>query len=415
MTTTYILAGWLIDGSGGPVREKMMLTIENGRFAAIDKYVAGHGPDSSLVTDLSHCTLLPPLVDSHVHLFMSGATDKRIRENQLTAGYEELRPVIARHLHDLFSHGVLAVRDGGDPGGFALRYKSEKEMHGEMIVKVAGRAWHRRGRYGRLIGRHPAEGERLDAAWTREEEPVDQVKIVQSGLNSLKQFGGETTPQFSKEELAGLVLVAGQRGCRVMVHANGREPVRLAVEAGCHSIEHGFFMGRDNLALMAEKGTFWVPTVFTMKAYAANLGAAAPGADRRVIEKNLHAQLAQLTIARELGVKVALGTDAGSLGVLHGESVVEEMKLLIKAGYTLPEAIRCATLHGAQLLGLDDSGLIVRGRGATFLVARGGPAQLPRKLTYLERIYINGLPSELYRKNPVRHVRSAGASGAKVG
>lgn len=415
MTTTYILAGWLIDGSGGPVRKKMLLTIENGRFAVIEKYVPDQGIDISQVIDLSHCTLLPPLVDSHVHLFMSGATDKRIRESQLTAGYKELRPVIARHLHDLFSHGVLAVRDGGDPGGFALRYKSEKEMHKEMILKVAGRAWHSRGRYGRLIGRHPGDGERLDAAWACEEEPVDQVKIVQSGLNSLKQFGWETPPQFSGEELAGLVRIAGQRGCRVMVHANGREPVRLAVGAGCHSIEHGFFMGRDNLALMAEKGTFWVPTVITMKAYAANLGAAAPGADRRVIEKNLYDQLAQLAIARELGVKVALGTDAGSLGVLHGESVVDELKLLIKAGYTLPEAIRCATLHGALLLGLDDFGLIATGRGATFLVARGGPAQLPRKLTCLEGIYIDGLPSGLYRKNPIKHVGSAGEGGGKVG
>lgn len=403
MTTTYILAGWLIDGSGGPVREKMLLKIEDGSFAAIEKYRPDHGPAPSPLTDLSHCTLLPPLVDSHVHLFMSGATDKRFRENQLTAGYDQLRPVIARHLHDLFSHGVLAARDGGDPGGFALRYKGDREMHGEMILKVAGRAWHSRGRYGRLIGRHPGDGERLDTAWAREEEPVDQVKIVQSGLNSLKLFGGETPPQFSGEELAGLVRAAGQKGCRVMVHANGREPVRLAVEAGCHSIEHGFFMGRENLELMAEKGTFWVPTAFTMKAYAANLGAAAPGADRRVIEKNLNDQLAQLAVARELGVNVALGTDAGSLGVLHGESVVEEMKLFIKAGYSLPEAIRCATLNGARLLGLDNFGLIAKGRGATFLVARGGPAQLPRKLTYLEGIFLGGSPSRLYRKNPVKN------------
>ncbi|EKD36773.1 MAG: hypothetical protein ACD_75C01377G0001, partial [uncultured bacterium] len=112
---------------------------------------------------------------------------------------------------------------------------------------------------------------------------------------------------------------------------------------------------------------------------------------------------------RELGVDVALGTDAGSLGVLHGESVVEEMKLFMKAGYSLPEAIRCATLNGARLLGLDNFGLIAKGRAATFLVARGGPAQLPRKLTYLEGIYLGGLPSKLYRKNPVKNARSTTA------
>ena len=409
MTTTYILAGWLIDGSGEKVREKMLLKIEDGRFAAIEEYRPSCGLDASRLTDLSHCTILPPLVDCHMHLFMSGTIDQRVREAQLTAGYEELRPVMARHLADLFSHGVLAARDGGDPGGFALRFRKEMGVPPEMILKLAGRAWHRQGRYGRLVGKCPAEGEPLDLAFARDEESVDVVKVMQSGLNSLKVFGRETAPQFTLEELAGLVRSAEAKGRKVMVHANGREPVRLAIEAGCHSIEHGFFMGRDNLSRMAEKGTFWVPTAFTMKAYGANIGSAAPGADPRVVEKNLNDQLAQFAFARERGVSVALGTDAGSPGVLHGESVVEEMKLFIKAGYSLPEAIRCATANGARLLGLDDFCLLAKGRAATFLVARGGPALLPRKLGYLEGIYLNGLPSTLYRKNPVKHVRGRAA------
>jgi imidazolonepropionase-like amidohydrolase len=123
-----------------------------------------------------------------------------------------------------------------------------------------------------------------------------------------------------------------------------------------------------------------------------------------VIDKNLNHQIEQLALARELGVNVALGTDAGSLGVLHGESMVEEMKLFKKAGYSLAETVRCATSNGAGLLGIDDFGLIAPGKTATFLVARGAPAQLPRKLSYLEAIYQSGVPSELYRKNPVKHM-----------
>ncbi len=123
-----------------------------------------------------------------------------------------------------------------------------------------------------------------------------------------------------------------------------------------------------------------------------------------MIWKTLEHQLGQLRLARELGVKVALGTDAGSLGVLHGESVVEEMKLLRQAGYTLPETVRCATANGAKLLGVEEFGTLAPGRPATFLVTRGAPAQLPRKLSYLEAIYINGRPSGLYQKNPVKHV-----------
>ena len=401
--TTFILAGWLIDGSGGPIQEKVLVQIVDGKFTAIEPYRTATLPPAAQLVDLSHCTIIPPLVDSHVHLFMSGTTDKKIREWQLVAGYDELRPVIGRHLHDLFSHGVLAVRDGGDRGGFTLRYRTEQEMHRQIILKVAGRAWHKKGRYGALIGRFPGEMENLADAYAGDNDVIDQVKLVNSGLNSLKLFGRQTPPQYTQEEIAAVVQAAEQHNRKVMVHANGRLPVRLAVEGGCHSIEHGFFMGRENLELMAEKGTFWVPTVFTMKAYGSNIQAAQAGADRQVIEKNLDHQLQQLAMARELGVKVALGTDAGSLGVLHGESIFEEMKLYKKAGYSLAETVQCATSNGAKLLGIDDFGLLAKGQSATFLVARGAPAQLPRKLSYLEEIYLRGVPSELYRKNPVKH------------
>lgn len=403
-STKYILAGWLIDGSGSSIAEKVLLKIVDGTFTSIEPYRQSYLPDGSQLIDFSHCTLIPPLVDCHAHLFMSGTIDKKTREWQLVADYDGLRPVIGQHLHYLFSHGVMAVRDCGDRGGYALRYRAEKGMHEQILLRAAGRAWHNKGRYGGLIGRHPGEGERLAESYEKDDEAVDWVKLVNSGLNSLKQFGVLTTPQFDKEEIAELVAAAARRGTRVMVHANGKEPVRLAIEAGCHSIEHGFFMGRDNLELMAEKGTFWVPTLFTMKAYAANMNYAQTGADRQVIDKNLHHQLEQLAMARELGVKVALGTDAGSFGVLHGESVVEEMKLFRKAGYSLAETVQCVTYNGSKLLDIDDFGLVKAGRPATFLVARGAPAQLPRKLSYLEAIYVRGEPSELYRKNPVKHI-----------
>ena len=403
-TTHYILAGWLIDGSGGPVREKVLLAISDGRFTAVGPYEEGQLPTGASLTDLSHCTIMPPLVDSHVHLFMSGTIDRQARERQLVADYDELRPIIARHLRDLFSHGVLAIRDGGDRGGFASRYCAEEKVPAAMRIKTAGQAWYCQSRYGGLIGRNPGQGESLAEAYAGGDGQADVVKLVNSGLNSLRVFGRETAPQFDRDEIAALVQLANRQGRKVMVHANGQEPVRNAIEGGCHSIEHGYFMGRDNLARMAELGIFWVPTVFTMKAYALNFAHAEPQANLQVVQKNLEHQLGQLALARQLGVKVALGTDAGSLGVLHGESVVEEMKLMIKAGYPLTETIAAATSRGAELLGLPQIGLIAKNKEATFLVTRGLPSQLPRKLTYLEGMYINGLPSQDYRKNPVKHL-----------
>ncbi|HFQ90146.1 MAG TPA: hypothetical protein ENK27_08705, partial [Desulfobulbus sp.] len=112
----------------------------------------------------------------------------------------------------------------------------------------------------------------------------------------------------------------------------------------------------------------------------------------------LAGQLAQLRLARKLGVRTAVGTGAGGVGILHGESMVEEMKLFLRAGYTLEETIRCASEHGARFFGMDGLGMLAPGRRATFLAVRGTVKQLPRKLSYLEDIYIDGRPSTAYRK-----------------
>ncbi len=392
----YIKVGWLIDGCGAPVQKKRVLTVNDGVITGINPFNDNDSPDPRLTTDLSRCTILPPLVDCHVHLAMSGSTDPQVRQQQIIAGYDDLKPRIAEQLHYHFSHGVLAVRDGGDWHGYVLRYKNGGEGNGKdpVILKTAGRAWHQQGRYGAFIGHSSLQGETLDSAFSRMDEGADHVKLINSGLNSLTEFGKETVAQFSMEEMRRLVTLAGQKGQKVMVHANGGIPVRLAIEAGCHSIEHGFFMGKENLMRMADEQVVWVPTAVTMKAFLDNWESSDGKSSKAVIAQNLEHQLEQIALARECGVIVALGTDAGCSGILHGESVVEELKLLIKAGYSLVEAIGCATYTGARLLGLEEIGFIAKGRPAHFIVARATPAMLPRKLSYLEAIYLDGAPCE---------------------
>jgi len=107
-------------------------------------------------------------------------------------------------------------------------------------------------------------------------------------------------------------------------------------------------------------------------------------------------------LAGKLGVKTAVGTGAGSVGILHGESMAEEMKLFLKGGYSLKETIRCRSGNGARFFGMEKLGRLTVGRKATFLIARGTMQQLARKLAYLEGIYVDGAPSSAYRKNPVK-------------
>ncbi len=387
-----ILAGWLIDGTGEPVRRNRLVHIEDGVITAINK----KDPEEKIekgarFTDLSHCTVLPGLVDCHVHLAMSGTNDMDTRRRQLNFAFEEAKPVISENLREHLRHGVTAVRDGGDCAAHTLRFKAESFPAPEYPPRLnaAGKAWRAGGRYGRMIGRPPEEGFTLAQCIERLERATDHVKILNSGMNSLKEFGKETPPQFSAGEMEAAVSAARKYGLHVMAHANGKLPVRICVDAGCRSIEHGFFMGRENLDRMAELQTFWVPTAFSMKAYARELDPGCIEAD--VSLRNLDHQLEQIAYAGQAGVPVALGTDSGGLGLNHGAAVAEEMKLLLEAGFTIEEAIRSATLEGARLLGIErEYGRIEAGMPATFIAAEGDPSGLPDSLTALEMVCIRG-------------------------
>ncbi len=248
-----------------------------------------------------------------------------------------------------------------------------------MTVRAAGRAFRAPKRYGRLIGRPLLPGRRLADAVIHMNDPVDHVKIVNSGLNSLTDFGRETAPQFEPEELRAAVAAAHARGLRVMVHCNGEAPVAGAVKAGCDSVEHGFFMGEDNLRRMADAGTVWVPTAVTMRAYSRLLPQNTREAD--VARRNFAHQREQIRRGRELGVKIALGTDAGSLGVHHGRAVGEELAILMAAGFPVEAAVACATRVGAGLLGLSGEGVIDSGRPARCIAVDGPPARLAENLS----------------------------------
>jgi imidazolonepropionase-like amidohydrolase len=385
-----ILAGWIIDGTGARVLKDVALEISDGSILAVRKASPVDRVETEM-TDHSQCTLLPGLVDSHVHLFMSGTENPGLRKHQCQAAYSETKNMIKGHIQQHLASGVLAVRDGGDHGGYTLRYKRNR-FNGEVSpvnLMVAGKAWHAPFRYGRLLGRTPIHGHSLALSISRTWKGVDHVKIINSGLNSLSSFGKETLPQFVPADLAEAAERVHGLGLKLMVHANGVVPVRMAIEAGCDSIEHGFFMGRENLSRLAEKAIFWVPTAFTMGAYARMSDQGSM--ESEVARRNLEHQLEQLRVAEEYGVRIALGTDAGSVGVNHGKAVMEEMKVFISAGLSLEKTIQCASSRGAELLNLrNELGTLAPGQPASFLVVQGGPDRLPESLHDLRDVYVKG-------------------------
>ena len=392
--STAYRVGWLIDGSGSPAVGKRIVSIEDGRIRTIR-------PDGNTlsgqanVVDLSDCTVFPALIDSHVHLVMSGDTEPALRRNQLINGYADRHEIIAAHLRQHLVYGVLAVRDGGDHNGDVLRFKtdSSKRPLSPVFIAAPGRARRAPGRYGKLIGIEVPPGESLKESFFRSASPRDHLKLVNSGLNSLTQFGVESPPQFEKGALEEVIAAARRRGLPTMVHANGALPVQLAAEAGCSSIEHGFFMGTDNMRRMADNGVVWVPTAATMKAYSdylENQGHRSDPSFAEVSRQNLEHQLEQIGIARQMGVTLALGTDAGSPGVHHGFAVKMELELFVTAGYTVAEAIRCASYNGARLMGLDDRGMIAPGMRADFMAVRTEPNRVIESLHRIAHRVVGG-------------------------
>ena len=385
----HIIAGWLIDGSGGPVRRQVLMNWEEGTLISV-REVRPEDLERFPVGEDAAVTVLPGLVDAHVHLSLSGTEDSEQRTRQLNVSFEQARAKIEHHLKQHILHGVVALRDGGDREAYVLSYKTRflGEDH-PVVLKTPGRAWHARGRYGKVIGRTPRPGETLVKAMTKEGTERDHIKIVNSGLNSLTCFGQETAPQFGFKELDSAIKTAHAVGLKVMVHANGRVPVAWAVEAGCDSIEHGFFMGRGNLEKMAEQGTIWVPTAVTMAAYVEKLGKDRPESEGA--KRNLDHQLDQIRVAKGLGVSIAVGTDSGSLGVNHGGALSEELRLLMTAGFTLEEAVQCASSRGAALLNVEDhTGVLAPGRPATFVAVKAAPEGVLDGLKAPELVVVKG-------------------------
>lgn len=357
----YISVGWLIDGTGGPVRKNLLLKIKDGKWIDLNVTDSGKGTDARVVTDLSHCTIIPPLIDSMVYLSRSAAGYGQGMKGE-PDNYETALAEILRHRDDHFSHGVLALRNGLERKGYVARYVAESagELH-PICLQVTGNGW---------IGVFSGVGK-----WTGQQDHKGVIDCCVLSDTTLRER----------------IHRVYSEGGRLLSFVSGGHNLRRLVSAGCRNIDCARDITRDDLRYMADHGVGWTPQLSALEQGIGLFGES--------LDQLKYLQL--VSMARDYGVPVTVGTGSGLNGVLHGESMVNELKLFMKAGYSLRDAIRCSVENGARLLGIEsDFGPIEVGKPATFLVARGTPAQLPRKLAYLEGIYLNGepCPRDLYCK-----------------
>jgi imidazolonepropionase-like amidohydrolase len=377
-----IRAGRLIDGTGSPPRLDQAVYVEDSRIAGVGP--ATEIPTDADVVDLSGSTVLPGLIDCHVHLVFSHSEyplgDLLAEDDQQLL----LRGVAAAR--QALGAGITTVRDLGGRGGVTFRVRDAVAsglIPGPRIMAAGSPITTTRG-HCYFLGLE-ADGQAAVRAAARRE--------LDSGANCLKIMatGGRMTPgtdigraQYTADEIRVAVEEACRAGVTVAAHALGTAGIRNATQAGVNTIEHCNWLtpdGRVDLdeaiaARMAERGTAVVPTLVPLARTAAALREQIVRSVRRI---------------RELGVRVVAGTDAG-VSLTPFDSLPRELDILVsEVGLSPLEAIQAATGDAAQALGIADTvGTLQPGRAADFIAVDGDPSMRIADVRAVRRVIKGG-------------------------
>ncbi len=378
-STAYIFTPRALIGPNLSLGENLLLTVTGGKIEAIAPLNPWAIPaevknDPRFYRLEEGLTLLPSLIDAHVHL----ALDPKAYPKAQTAAAQEtdLMDRIQRDLNTMLKKGIGAVRDGGDRLGINRkvgRMIREGSLCGPRVVST-GEALRKPGSYGTFLGSGVKDLRRRLSALAGSENR--QLKVVVSGIVSFRKYGRvEPASSFSLAELREVVMTAHMHGMKVMAHASSGEAVELAVQAGVDSIEHGYFISKRQLKDMASRGTAWVPTVIPVAVQAREpFNQQWRAAEIDIITRTYREHMEKLDYAAGIGVPLGLGTDSGASGVRHGINLVEEMLLYAAAGLSPRAVLYAATIINANILGLDKTfGSLDVNKEPHFIAVQGNP------------------------------------------
>ena len=365
-------AARVFDGVSEQVVEDGAVVVEDGRIASVGEVRAL--PPSVEVVDLGDATLMPGLIDAHVHLVWSASAEPHEVVERESRALTTLRCAANAALH--LGAGVTSVRDVGATDGLSIDIARAVELgviSGPRVV-AAGRAIAMTGGHGWFIGRE-ADGVEAVRHAVRSELKAGAgcIKLMASGgvYGHAEEPG---SPQLTVEELRAGVAEAHKAGRKVAAHAYSVEAINNALSAGVDSIEHGSFIDRPTAELMRERGTYLVPTLSVYQAMSdrgPELGS--PDYIQRKTAEVLEASREAFRLVLEIGVPLAAGTDCGAPGHPHG-TLPEELRLMVEAGATPLEALRFGTSAAADLVGLgEEVGVLEPGMKADLLAVGGHP------------------------------------------
>jgi len=392
-----IHAGRLIDGTGAAPREKVTILVHDDRITGVE---AGFtGPAGAEVIDLSSSTVLPGLIDDHVHITQSFHKGDPIHTALTRTGYDDEIDAVVNARNTLMA-GFTAVRDVGGETGVVVALKNAIKagvVPGPRMW-VAGTPLGPTGGHGDAANgldpelQHPGWGDNLidspEAARRTvrrlRREGVDLIKIMPSG--GVMSIGDDPRLQLmADDEIKAVIDTAHSLGMKVAAHAHGKAAIDHTLALGVDSIEHGTYADAESYKLFKAHGAYFVPTMLVGSKVVEHARAHPEDLNPSTVQKALTVvpyMLKNMDNAYAAGVKIAFGTDTFGMSA-HGENA-QEFKLLVDAGMPPMEAIKAATWNAADLIGdTADIGSVQAGRYADLIAVDADPL---KDVTVLEHV-----------------------------
>lgn len=384
---TLIHCGSLINGKSKDAQTQVTVVVEGNKILSVDKGFTKPGKGDNVI-DLSKKTVMPGLIDMHVHIESETSKDalaKRYTQNEADVAFQS-----TLYARKSLMAGFTTVRDCGGSGvNISLRNAVNAGTIVGPRIFTAGKGVATTGGHG-----DPTNGSRRDlmgdpgpkegvingpddarkAVRQRYKDGADFIKITATGgvLSVAKDGSG---PQFTQEEVNAIVEAAKDYGFHTAAHAHGAEGMKRAVLAGITTIEHGTLMNDEVMDLMKEKGTYHVPTIIAGRSaaeYAKIPGYYHPLVAPKAIEIGSKIQ-ENFAKAYKRGVKIAFGTDAGVYP--HGENA-REFGYMVEGGMPAIEALLSAMQINADILGYGDKiGSVEAGKLADLVAVNEDPTK----------------------------------------
>ncbi len=395
---TVLTNATLIDGVSPEPRRNASVIIEDGRITKVGGEPSPTDREGAQVEDLDGAWLLPGLFDAHNHMVspLSGffLPDEPMMDWYIRQG---------RECMDAFEAGLTSLRVVGAPDFSDVAWKRAFDsgmflgprlfVAGHALTPTAG---HGKGMRATVEADGPDEFRR--AVRQQIQEGVDLIKIIITGGVMGPAWDSPDHPHYLPDELQAAFDTAHQRGFKVAVHAGSPQAVKMAVRAGAHTIEHGYHLDEECVRLMAEHGTYFVPTLCITNLTAE--GAQSPYEKAHVEEWPLPLNLRQrandrraahieaFRMAMEAGVRIASGSDAGPLK----NTGLIEIELLVRCGMSPMQAIVAATKNSAEACGAGgDLGTVEPGKLADLVVLSSSPLENIHHIRTVKMVFKAGV------------------------